>query len=153
MSKTKESAPEDLLTVLRTSENRLAYLTQNDWILLLDRAKRVKFPKSGNLIRQGKQVKVVYLLAKGKAIIEVSQTQIAQIGAGEICGDMAFLENGLASANVTALEEVEAYAIEWPALENLFELFPHLASRFYRSVAVNLSRRLREQISSNQRKK
>jgi hypothetical protein len=31
-------------------------------------------------------------------------------------------------------------------LQDLFELFPHLASRFYRSVAVNLSRRLREQI-------
>jgi hypothetical protein len=41
---------------------------------------------------------------------------------------------------------VEAYALAWQDLMDLFELFPHLASRFYRSLAVNLSRRLREQI-------
>jgi hypothetical protein len=28
----------------------------------------------------------------------------------------------------------------------MFELFPHLASRFYRSLATNLSRRLRDLI-------
>jgi CRP-like cAMP-binding protein len=59
---------------------------------------------------------------------------------------MAFLEDSVASATATAEEEVEAYALEWTILQDLFELFPHLASRFYRSVAVNLSRRLREQI-------
>jgi CRP-like cAMP-binding protein len=59
---------------------------------------------------------------------------------------MAFLEDTLASATATAEEDVEAYALSWSALSDLFELFPHLASRFYRSLAVNLSRRLREQI-------
>ena len=32
------------------------------------------------------------------------------------------------------------------ALLDLFELFPHMESRFYRSLAVSLSRRLRDQI-------
>jgi CRP-like cAMP-binding protein len=59
---------------------------------------------------------------------------------------MAFLENGAASATVSATEDSEACAIEWKALWDLFELFPHLGSRFYRSLAVSLSRRLREQI-------
>jgi CRP-like cAMP-binding protein len=149
MSKTKEPGRGDLISVLRKSENRLVYLTENDWTLMIDRAKRVKFPRGATLIQQGKQIKVVYVLASGKAKIEVSQSAIAQIGPGEICGDMAFLENGVASADVTAQEDAEAYAIEWSALENLFELFPHMASRFYRSVAVSLSRRLRDQISSS----
>jgi CRP-like cAMP-binding protein len=60
---------------------------------------------------------------------------------------MAFLENSQASATATAGEDVEAYAISWEALSDLFELYPHLASRFYRSLAVNLSRRLRDQLS------
>ena len=47
---------------------------------------------------------------------------------------------------VTAEEEVQAYAIEWSALGDLFELFPHMASRFYRALAVILARRLRDQI-------
>jgi hypothetical protein len=33
---------------------------------------------------------------------------------------------------------------------DLFELFSHLASRCYRSVAINLSRRLREQIAQTE---
>jgi hypothetical protein len=59
---------------------------------------------------------------------------------------MAYLENGLASATVTVEKEGQAYAIDWAVLTDLFELFPHLAYRFYRSLAVKLSRRLREQL-------
>jgi len=64
---------------------------------------------------------------------------------GETCGEMAFLEDSVASATAVAEEDVKAYV-----LYDLFELFPHLGSRFYRSLAVNLSRRLREQITSKQ---
>ena len=142
-----ESAPEQVLSVLQTAKNRLEYLTANDWSLIVDRAKRVTFQRREVMVEQGKQVKVVYLLTKGKANIAVSKTRIAQIGPGEICGEMAFLENTLASATVTADEQVEACALEWTVLSDLFELFPHLASRFYRSIAVSLSRRLRDQIA------
>jgi CRP-like cAMP-binding protein len=59
---------------------------------------------------------------------------------------MSFLEDAAASANVVAEGEVEAYHLDAPTLQSLFELFPHLASRFYRSLATNLSRRLRDVI-------
>jgi len=36
------------------------------------------------------------------------------------------------------------------SVDVLFELFPHLASTFYCSLALNLSRRLREQIMLKQ---
>jgi len=124
----------------------LQYLSQNDWTLIIDRAKRVNFKKHERLLSQGKQTKTLYVLGTGKVSIAVSGTKIAQIGPGEICGEMAFLEDSVASATATAEGEVEAYALEWSSLQDLFQLFPHLASRFYRSVAVNLSRRLREQI-------
>ena len=70
-----ESPPEDLVSVLRTTKNRLAYLSQNDWALIIDKAKRVRFSKNETLIQQGKQTKVVYLLAKGKVNIDVSRSQ------------------------------------------------------------------------------
>jgi CRP-like cAMP-binding protein len=59
---------------------------------------------------------------------------------------MSFLEDAPASASVTADGEIEAYRLDQLSLQSLFELFPHLASRFYRSLATNLSRRLRELI-------
>jgi CRP-like cAMP-binding protein len=61
---------------------------------------------------------------------------------------MAFLENTLASATAIAESDVETLALGWKELSDVFELFPHLASRFYRSLAVTLSRRLRKQIEA-----
>ena len=145
----RDTANEPLLTVLQTAKNRLEYLTPNDWALLVDKAKIVRFKRDEALLQFGKQNRTVYLLLKGNARVDgATQGQIALLGAGEVCGEMAFLENSQASASVVAADEVEAYALEWSALTDLFELFPHLGSRFYRSLAVNLSRRLRDQISA-----
>jgi len=148
LPKSSESTHEQLVYKLRSAKNGLQYLTQNDWILLLDRAKNVAFKKGEKLIQQGKQTRVVYLLLKGRIGITVAAGKIAEVLPGQICGEMAFLEDSLASATATAEENVEAYSLGWGTLRDLFELYPHLASRFYRSLAVNLSRRLREQISS-----
>jgi len=145
-----ESTQAQLLSILHTAKNRLEYLTPNDWALIVDRAKRLTFKKTETLVRQGTQSKIVYVIATGKVNVTVSGIRLAQLGSGQICGDMSFLENTVASATATAEEEVEAYALEWQSLMDLFELFPHLASRFYRSLALNLSRRLREQIMVKQ---
>jgi len=45
-----------------------------------------------------------------------------------------------------AKEALEAYYLDRPTLQSMFELYPHLGSRFYRSLASILSRRLRELI-------
>jgi len=142
---------QELLSILQTAEHRLEYLTPNDWALLIDRAKKLTFKKEEILIKKGRQAKIVYLLVKGTAKVEgESGIKIAQIGPGQICGEMAFLENGVASASAVAEQEVEAFGIEWSTLRDLFELYPHVASRFYRSLAVSLSRRLRRQLTSGQ---
>jgi CRP-like cAMP-binding protein len=142
-----DPAHEELLSVLRTAKNRLEHLTPNDWTLIVDRTQKAVFKRGEPFIKQGKQTRKVYLLVRGHAKVEAfPKAFIAQIGPGEICGEMGFLEGGLASATVTAEDEVEACAIEWSALSDLFELFPHLGSRFYRSLAVSLSRRMRDQI-------
>lgn len=146
-----DPAHEELLSVLRTAKNRLEHLTPNDWTLIVDRTQKAVFKRGESLIKQGKRTKQVFLLVRGHAKVEAfPKAFIAEIGPGEICGEMAFLENGTASATVTAEDDVEACAIEWSALSDLFELFPHLGSRFYRSLAVNLSRRMRDQIGLKQ---
>ncbi|MBZ5597762.1 MAG: cyclic nucleotide-binding domain-containing protein [Acidobacteriia bacterium] len=148
MHKPVGSAHEQQVSALRTAKNRLEYLTPNDWSLILDKSKPQTFKKGERLVEQGKQTRALYLLGSGKVNISVAGVRIAQIGPGEVCGDMAFLENSVPSATAVADEDVEAYTLEWSSLESLFELFPHLASRFYRSLAVNLSRRLRDQIGA-----
>ncbi len=138
---------EQELSVLSSSKNGLVYLTPNDWTLVADKASRVTFRKGQTLVHKGKRSDGVYLLLKGSARVQIpSQAASPEIGPGEICGEMSFLEDAPASANVIAREDGEAYHLDRAALEKLFELFPHLASRFYRSLATNLSHRLRELI-------
>jgi CRP-like cAMP-binding protein len=144
MSKTIE---EDLST-LSSAKDGLAHLTPNDWALIVDKAIRVRFDKGQSIIQMGKRPKGVYLLLKGTAKVEIpSQNTFRVVGPGEIFGEMSFLEDAPASANVVADAPVEAYQIDHPTLQQLFELFPHLGSRFYRSLATNLSRRLRDVIA------
>jgi CRP-like cAMP-binding protein len=138
---------EQEVSVLSSSKDGLVYLTPNDWTLVADKATRISFRKGQTLIHKGKRSNGVYLLIKGTARVQIRPGATSpEIRPGEICGEMAFLEDMPASANVVAHDDVDAYHLDRPALESLFELFPHLASRFYRSLATNLSRRLREMI-------
>ena len=73
-----------------------------------------------------------------------SRAIVAVLGPEEICGDMAFLELGKATAAVVAKdEEVEVDEIKAIDLRDIMEAFPRLASRFYRSLGLVLVQRLR----------
>src|SRR3984957_1155160 len=132
--------------ILSSSKHVLIYLTANDWALVADKSNRVQLKEGTILIQKGKRTNGVYLLLKGSARVVIPSQASRILGPGEICGEMSFLEDSPASASVIAEGEVEAYHLDRSALQNLFELYPHLGSRFYRSVATNLSHRLRELI-------
>ena len=138
------------MSVLSSSKHGLVYLTANDWALVSDKAVRVHFKKGDVLVGRGKKANGVYLLLKGSARVKIPpQPAMPTIGPGEICGEMSFIEDIPASVTVVADGDIEAYYLDRPTLESLFELFPHLASRFYRSLSRNLSRRLRDLIESS----
>jgi CRP/FNR family transcriptional regulator, cyclic AMP receptor protein len=136
------------VATMLAARNGLTYLTVNDWTLLADKAVRVQFKKGDFLVKKGKATNGVYLLLKGTAKVQLRSAPTRTMGPGEVCGEMSFLEDAAASANVVADENVEAYHLDRPTLQGLFELFPHLGSRFYRSLATNLSRRLRDLIGT-----
>jgi CRP/FNR family transcriptional regulator, cyclic AMP receptor protein len=129
-----------------SSKQGLMYLTGNDWALIIDKASRVHLKKGAVLMSAGKNTDGIYLLMKGSALVQMPHRGLRSIGPGEVCGEMSFLEEAPASATVAAEGDLEAYHLDRLTLQGLFELFPHLGSRFYRSVATNLSRRLREMI-------
>lgn len=132
-----------------SSKQGLIYLTTNDWALVVDKARRVKVKKGAILVSRGQEPDGVFLLLKGAANVQIpSQRESRSLGPGEVYGEMSFLEDVPASASVVAASDVEAYHLDRATLQSMFELYPHLASRFYRSLARNLSRRLRAQIAS-----
>jgi CRP-like cAMP-binding protein len=131
------------------SGNQLQYLTPNDWILLSAKAHRRTFRLGEEIVREGSFGGSIYVIRRGQASVELAATSsravVAWLGPDDICGDMAFLTKGNATAAVIAKDEpVEADEIEPEALREIFEAFPRLASRFYQSLAVVLARRLRD---------
>ncbi len=135
------------ISVLSAAKHGLVYLTPNDWTLIADKAVRMTFKPGESVVHKGKRTNGVYLVLKGTVRVQIPTGEaLPEIGPGEICGEMSYLDELPASANVVAQETVDAYFLDRPTLQSLFELFPHLASRFYRSLATNLSRRLRDLI-------
>jgi CRP-like cAMP-binding protein len=131
------------LTVLSSNKNGLVYLTPNDWALIADKASRMEFKAGDSLVQRGRRTHGVYLLLKGTAEVDIPSTPPRVIGPGEVCGEISFLDELPATANVVAREAVEVFYLDRPALQSLFELFPHLGSRFFHSLAAILSHRLR----------
>ena len=142
----KETLQQDL-SVLSAAKNGLVYLTANDWALVADKAVRRQFKAGESIVQQGKRTHGVYLFLKGTAAVRIpSKATGLGISPGEVCGEISFLDELPATANVVAKEEVETYYLDRATLQSMFELFPHLGSRFYHSLATILSRRLRELI-------
>jgi CRP-like cAMP-binding protein len=137
----------------KVSRSTLEFLTENDWSLILAKSKRLTYDPGEEIIKQGTPGKAIYIIRRGSASVEVTslegKTEIAVLGAEEICGDIAFLLKDeilkdKSSASVLAKSKVEADLIEAEELGRLFESFPSVGARFYRSLAVVLARRLRE---------
>lgn len=112
------------------------------------RAVRRTFKLGEEVIRQGDWNGSIFIIRSGEASVELAGTGaraiVAALAPEDICGDMAFLEQGKATAAVVAKdEEVEADEIKAHALREVLEAFPRLASRFYRSLALVLVQRLK----------
>jgi extracellular factor (EF) 3-hydroxypalmitic acid methyl ester biosynthesis protein len=137
------------VSLLSSAKNGLIYLTANDWALIVDKASIRQFKKGERLVERDKLPQGVFLLVKGTASVEIAgQGKARSLGPGEICGEISFLDELPTTADVVASGTVDAYFLDRATLQSMFELFPHLGSRFYRSLATILSRRMRGMIGS-----
>ncbi len=128
--------------------NRLQFLTQNDWVLIQAKASRRTFKLGEEIIQEGGWGDMIFIIRRGQASVELAgtgtRTIVASLGPEDICGEMAFLEQGRATAAVIASDEVvEVDEVGARELRAILKAFPGLASRFYLSLAVILAQRLR----------
>jgi len=123
---------------------QLKYLTENDFALLRSIASKQTFKPKEIIIAVNSKPKALYILTAGSATVEVVRGKpIARLGPGDICGEMAFLENSMASATVAADAGAEVDVLGLADVDRIFALYPHLQARFYKSLALLLSQRLR----------
>lgn len=101
------------------------------------------------LIQEGVQSDAVFIISHGKARVTASfRGDIAVIGAGEILGELSFLDKRPPLASVIAVGKCDVLRIEKAALERKLSADPSFSANFYRGLAVYLADRLRDTVYS-----
>jgi len=118
-----------------------------DWMVSAGRRERVA--AGTMLIREAHDIEVVYIILDGTFAVRSSAAagkDVAILKAGEIVGEMSFVDSRPPSADVVALEDSMVLSIPRSLLiERLKE--PGFASRFYRALAIYLANRLRKTVA------
>lgn len=101
------------------------------------------------LIEQGVASDFVFILLEGRLAVLLKprrgpEREIARLNAGEIVGEMSFVDARPPSATVRALEDSTVFAIPKSALSNRLSTNEGFAARFYRALAIFLSTTVRE---------
>jgi CRP/FNR family cyclic AMP-dependent transcriptional regulator len=113
-----------------------------DWLAKAGRRQRL--PAKSVLIREGVPVGTLYILLEGQLSVLHGGGTVARLGAGEMVGEMSFIDARLPSATVSAQSDVVVYAISKSVLQDRLGQDPAFAARFYKAVATFLSDRLRK---------
>jgi CRP/FNR family transcriptional regulator, cyclic AMP receptor protein len=106
-------------------------------------------PTGTILIREGKLIESIFIVLDGAFAVTTASLgakQIAHLKAGEILGEMSFVDSRPPSASVTALENSWVLNIPRNRLAEVIDQDVHFASRFYKAIAVFLSDRLRSTV-------
>lgn len=119
-----------------------------EWLLAAGQRKRV--PVGSILIYEGKAIDALYIVLEGKLSVCVEafgDEEIARIGAGEVVGEMSFVDAHLPSATVKALEDAQVWSISRNKLATKLLQDMEFGCHFYHAIAAFLSDRLRETVS------
>ena len=124
-------------------------LNDDDIEWMLTAGTRRFVPAGGTLIEQGVPVDAVFILLEGKLAVWLKsrrgpEREIARLNAGEIVGEMSFVDARPPSATVRALEDSTVFAVSKEALNGKLMSDSGFAARFYRALAIYLSTTVRE---------
>ena len=81
----------------------LAYLTEEDWAALMERATRSHHSRNELIFEAGARHRSLYFVVEGIVRVERATSDgavvFATVGPGQVFGEMAFLEDAVASAS------------------------------------------------------
>jgi len=104
------------------------------------------FSKGQPIVRQGEMGNEMYVLINGAANVVIHSDdgvrQIAQIGRGDVFGEMGLLRHHQRMADVVAAEDVEVLAVNERFLSRIKRRYPRIATEIFFNLSKILSDRL-----------
>jgi CRP-like cAMP-binding protein len=118
-----------------------------DWMVRSGTKKSI--PAKGQIIHEGTPSDWLYFILSGEFSVTSSRSrgEIARLTAGEILGEVSFVDSRPPSANVTATTDSVVGAVPVESLERKLDRDQAFAARFYKAIAVALADRLRMTVS------
>jgi len=99
-------------------------------------------PADTEIIRDGVQMQSLFVVADGELSVRKGDHEIAQLGAGEIVGEMSLLDSRPPSATVVASQTSTLFVVSHASLRSKLATDPQFGARFYRALCVFLANRL-----------
>ena len=96
-----------------------------------------------DVIRRGVPMDSLFIVIDGQLLVYSGSVEIARLSAGEIVGEISFVDARPPSASVKAAVASQVLAVPKSALYAKLQKDLGFASRFYRSLATFLAERLR----------
>ncbi len=122
-------------------------MESSDFQLIFECGNRLSFVRNAVILKQGEENSALYIVTQGTVRIERQHddgvTELAKLGPWSVFGELSFLDKLPISANVIADEYATLIKVDGEDLERFIADEPGFAHRFYQSLAITLSRRLR----------
>ena len=125
----------------------LGQLNDRDVEWMINNGQKIELKTGDKLIQKGNYIDNLYILLSGQLSIfsdETEDEEIAILGAGEIVGEMSFLESRPPSVSVISKKTSVVYKISRNVIEARLTSNPDFKANFYYSLALFLSNRLRK---------
>jgi CRP/FNR family cyclic AMP-dependent transcriptional regulator len=114
-------------------------------ILQINKISERKIYKAGEIIvKEGTVCDAFHIIKNGFVKIEKNGREIATLGNEEPIGEISFMDKGLRSATVTALQDTAVITLPSDAFESLMTKEKDIAIKVYKAIASTLCQRLRE---------
>ena len=119
-------------------------LDDSDIEWLAENGSREHIPAGTSLIREGQPVDSLAVVLDGRLVVTAGDgTEVASLFAGEIVGEISFVDSRPPSASVTAGQDSQILLVPRDILRAHLSKDTAFAARFYRALAVFLADRLR----------
>jgi len=114
-----------------------------EWLAQAGRQRKI--PRGEVLIHEGQDIDSVFFVTQGTFSVTTrgAGQEVARVGAGEVLGEVSYIDRHPPTATVTATEDSAVLAVSRQALTAKIHADPGFAGRFYKAVAVFLAERLR----------
>ena len=124
----------------------LGELNDADLEWLIREGTKKKVVPQDVLIQEGQPIDALYIVVEGMFSIQLKAAgnkEVARVGAGEVLGEMSYVDSRPPSATVVAVEDSMVLAISRDKLSTKLKEDMGFSAHFYRALSIFLADRLR----------